>query len=148
MTEIRICMRAEHDRRSPTVSIRVSLSSLVARQAQSPQLIVDGLGQGPLLPDCDALHYRFDRCLINVESSVDVSLARGKPHMLGAMSLPSTTLTESVADKPSRREAQRQYSGSISTPHTIRTRAVDLALRVKRAAIRISMSSVSASPSE
>ena len=66
MTEIRICMRAEHDRRSPTVSIRISLSSLVPRQAQSPQLIVDGLGQGPLHPDSGALPHHSGALIINV----------------------------------------------------------------------------------
>lgn len=69
MTEILISMGAEHDRRFPRMSIRVSLSSLGAREAQSPQLIADGLGQGPLLPDGDTLPNLSDAFIVNVESS-------------------------------------------------------------------------------
>lgn len=55
MTEIAISIRTEHDRRSLTARIRVSVSAPQAREAQSPQSIADGLGEGPLLPDSSVL---------------------------------------------------------------------------------------------
>ena len=77
MIEILISKCAEHDRPSATVSIRVSLPSPGTRETQSPPLIAHGLGQGPLLPDNDALPYCVDRRLIDVESGVGVSFAQG-----------------------------------------------------------------------
>jgi hypothetical protein len=71
MTEIVISMGAEHDRRSPTVSIRVSLPSPEAPETQSSPLLAVGLGQGRLLPDNDALPYRSDALIVNVKSSFD-----------------------------------------------------------------------------
>lgn len=79
MTEILISMGAEHDRRFPTVSIRVSLLSVGAREARSPQSTTDDLGAGPLLPDSSALPYRSDQFFINVESDFGMSFAQGKP---------------------------------------------------------------------
>ena len=79
MTEIVISLGAEHDRRSPIVSIRVSLLSVGAREARSPQSTTDDLGAGPLLPDSSALSYRSDQFFINVESDFGMSFAQGKP---------------------------------------------------------------------
>jgi hypothetical protein len=152
MTEILISMGVEHDRRSPAVSIRVSLLSPGDREPQPPQPITDGLGDGPLLPDGSTPPCRSDQFFVNVESGVSMSFVQGKPPHdwsdVTSIDNSGGLCCRQVIPRGERcAEAQRQNSGSISTPQTIRNRAVDLALRIKRAAIRISISSVGASPS-
>jgi hypothetical protein len=79
MTKIVISIRAEHDRRFLTASVRVSVSPPGAQEAQSPQSTAGGLGEGPLLPDSSVLPYHSDGFIINVESGFGTSFAQCKP---------------------------------------------------------------------
>jgi hypothetical protein len=68
MTEIVLSIRTKHNRHSLTASIRVSLSPPKDGDMGASRSIADGLGEGPLLPESNALPYLCDAFIIDVHT--------------------------------------------------------------------------------